>query len=106
MTWWGSCRLREVEVTYGTAPAVKIAHLAVQPSLVGLLFGRLWPLSFTANLYGGTLSGTVTSDASGHSVQIAAERLDLRVLPLSGITKGGEVQGLLSGEGKVQGNGG
>ena len=105
MTWWGSCRLREVEMTYGTGPAVKIAHLAVQPSLVGLMLGRLWPLSFTAKLYGGTLSGTVTLDASGHSVQVAAQRLDLRVLPLSGITKGGEVQGLLSGEGEVRGNG-
>ena len=104
ITWWGSCRLREVEVVYGTSPAVKIAYLAVRPSLVGLMVGRLWPLSFTANLYGGTLSGTVTSDASGHSVQIAAQRLDLHMLPLPGINKGGEVQGLLSGEGEVRGN--
>lgn len=104
MTWWGSCRLREVEVTYGTAPAVKIAYLAVRPSLVGLMFGRLWPLSFSAHLYGGTLNGTVTADASGHSVQIAAQRLDLHMLPLPKINKGGEVQGQLSGEGEVRGN--
>jgi len=104
LTWWGSCRLREVEVAYGTAPVVKIAHLAVRPSLLGLMFGRPWPLSFTANLYGGTLSGSVTSDASGQSVQVTAQRLDLRMLPFPGMAKGGEVQGLLSGEGEVRGN--
>ena len=104
MTWWGSCQLREVEVTYGTAPAVKIVDLAVRPSLVGLIFGRLWPLSFSAHLYGGTLNGTVTADASGHRLQIAAQRLDLHVLPLPKLNKGGEVQGRLSGEGEVRGN--
>ena len=105
LTWWGSCRLREVEVVYGTSPVVKIAQLAVRPSLLGLILGRPWPLSFTANLSGGTLSGSVTSDASEQSVQITAQRLDLRLLPFPGMAKGGEVQGLLSGEGEVRGNG-
>ena len=104
LTWWGSCRLREVEVAYGTAPVVKIARMTVQPSLIGLMFGRPWPLSFTAALFGGTVSGSVTSDASEQSMQLTAQRLDLRLLPFSGIAKGSEVQGLLSGEGEVRGN--
>jgi type II secretion system protein N len=104
LTWWGSCRLREVEVATGTAPVVKIAYLTIRPSLIGLMFGRPWPLSFTANLYGGTLSGSVTLDASEQSVRMTAQHLDLRLLPLPGINKGGEVHGLLSGEGEVRGN--
>lgn len=105
LAWWGGCRLRDVEVaSSGIAPIVKIAHLTVQPSLVGLLFGRPWPLSLTADLYGGTLSGSVTSEASEQNAHLAIQRLDLRLLPLPGINKGGEVQGLLSGEGEVRGN--
>lgn len=104
LTWWGSCRLREVEVAHGTAPVVKIARLTVQPSLLGLLFGRPWPLSFTADLYGGTVSGSVTTEGAEHSLQLAVQRLDLGRLPIPGMTKGAGVQGLLSGEGEVRGN--
>lgn len=105
LTWWGRCRLREVKVAYKTSPAVNMAQLTMQPSLVGLLFGRPWPLAFTASLFGGTVRGSMTVDASGHRVQVAAQRLDLRMLPLTGIIKTGEIQGLLSGEGEVRGNG-
>lgn len=104
LTWWGGCRLREVEVAYGTVSTVKIAQITLQPSLLGLIVGRPWPLSFTANLYGGTLSGNMASDAFGQSVRVTAQRLDLRLLPLPGMDKGGEVQGMLSGEGEMHGH--
>jgi type II secretion system protein N len=80
-----------------------MAQVTLQPSLLGLIVGHPWPLSFTANLYDGTLSGDVTADASGQTIHVTAQRLDLRLLPLPGMDKGGEVQGILSGEGEVQG---
>lgn len=105
LTWWGGCRLREVKVAYKTAPTVHIAQLTMQPSLVGLLVGRPWPLAFTASLFGGSVTGSITSDASGLGVRVAAQRLDLRMLSLTGISKTGEMQGMLNGEGEVRGNG-
>ena len=65
---------------------------------------RSWPLAFTADLYGGTLSGTVSSDVDGQKVQFAAHRFDLGLLPLRGTGNAGGVQGSLSGEGEVEGH--
>ena len=103
LTWRGGCRLREVEVTYGTAPTVRMTRVTLRPSLLGLIVGRPWPLGFTADLYGGTLSGNVTADASGQRIGVTARRLDLRLLPMPGMDKGGEVRGILSGEGEMRG---
>ena len=105
LTWWGGCRLSDVVVESSSGPAVRIAHVTLQPSLLGLIVGRPWPLTFTAHLYGGTLSGTVSLDTDGQKVQFTAHRLDLSLLPLPETVAAGEVQGSLSGEGTIEGNG-
>jgi type II secretion system protein N len=44
-------------------------------------------------------------DTDGQKVQFAAHRLDLSLLPLSGTVNASGVQGSLSGEGEIEGNG-
>jgi len=104
LTWWGGCRLYDVVVENSTGPAVRMTHVTLQPSLLGLTVGRPWPLTFTAHLYGGTLNGTVSSDADGQRIQFVVHEFALSLLPLPGAVTVDGVQGSLSGEGEVEGN--
>ena len=104
LTWRGGCRLHAVVIKNGPGPAVRMTNVTVHPSLLGLIIGRPWPLTFTVDLYGGTLNGTVSLDADGQKVQFVAHRLELGLLPLPEAVTAGEVQGNLSGEGEVEGN--
>lgn len=104
LTWRGGCQLHDVVVANNTGPALRISHVTLHPSLLGLIIGRPWPLTFTAHLYGGTLKGTVSFNAHGQRVQVTAQRVDLSLLPMPEIVSANGIQGHFSGEGEVEGD--
>ena len=57
LTWRGTGVVQDVtiEQTETNLPPLRVNRLTVQPSWLGLLFGRPFPLTFQADLYGGTI---------------------------------------------------
>ena len=105
-TWRGACVLRDVVIEGLTPnlPTLKVARLSVQPSLLGLLVGRFFPLAFSADLYDGTVSGTVVSASGRMNTQLAVRHLALGLLPLPPSWGRGGITGSLTGDGDFKGD--
>lgn len=88
--------------TKGTA--LRLSRLTLRPSLIGLLYNQPLPLTFSADLYGGTVSGTVRQEAAGVDVQFALRRIGLDLLPFPAPWGQGRVTGSVAVDGELQGN--
>jgi len=106
LSWRGAGVVRDVTIEQMDTnfPAFKLNRLTVQPSWLGLLFGRPLPLAFQAELYGGTISGTIDQSTDGLKTNLAVQRLNLALLPLPLPGKTGGLKGLLTGSGDVNGD--
>lgn len=105
LTWRGASVLRNVtiEPTDTNLPTLKLSRLSVHPSWFGLVFGRPLPLSFEAELYGGTLGGTVAQSAEGFTARFIVQRLNLSLMPVPPSGKPGGIKGFLTGSGEMTG---
>ena len=92
----------ESPLTRGTA--LRLSRLTLRPSLIGLLSSQLLPLTFSADLYGGTCSGTVRQEAVGVGVHFALQQMRLDLLPVPAPWRQGQVAGSLTADGEFQGN--
>jgi type II secretion system protein N len=106
LTWRGTGVIRDVtiEQTETDWPPIRLSRLAVRPSWLGLLIGRLLPLTFQANLYGGTIEGTLAQQPDGFTTHLTIQRLNLSLLPVPPPAKPGGVQGFLTGSADLSGD--
>jgi len=106
LTWWGACVFRDVAIENLSPgfPALKLVRLRVHPSLLGLLIGRSFPLTFSADLYEGTASGTIARGTEGLTIQLSVRRVALGSLPLPLPWGQGSIVGSLTGDGDFHGN--
>jgi type II secretion system protein N len=105
-TWGRGWVLRDLTLVNSATglPSLQLARLTVRPSLVGLVYGQPLPLTFSANLYGGTVDGTVQQEANGFAVRFNLCRLALEQWPLPAPWGQGRVAGNLTANGTLQGN--
>ncbi|MGE0820788.1 MAG: type II secretion system protein GspN [Candidatus Binatia bacterium] len=106
LTWLGACVVRDVTVEQSNpqVPTLNISRLSVRPSWLGLFWGRAFPMSFHADLYGGTARGTVDTAEKGLTTRVALQKIDLSQLPLGAAIRTGTVQGTIEGTGEVSGD--
>ena len=106
-TWRAKCILHDLTLedpSWGVA-AVQLSRLVLQPSLLGLLFSsNPWPLTFSAELYGGALDGTVRQVVGGMSAQFALRHVALEHWPLPAPWGQGGVAGSITADGDFLGN--
>ena len=104
--WRGAVIVRSVTIEHldSYVPPLKLTQLTLQPSWLRLLFGHPLPLAFQADLYGGTLGGTITHGVEGFKGSFFVQRLNLALLPTPAPGKPGSLKGLLTGSGNVQGD--
>jgi type II secretion system protein N len=106
LTWRGTGIVHDVtiEQTEANLPALKLNRLTVQPSWLGLIFGRPFPLTFQANLYGGTIEGTVAQQTEGLKTHLTVQHLNLSLLPVLPPGKPGGLKGFLTGSADLSGD--
>lgn len=106
LTWRGTGVVQDVtiEQTETNLPPLKLNRLTVQPSWLGLLFGRPFPLTFQASLYGGTIEGTIAQQREGLKTHFTVQRLNLSLLPLPPPGKPGGIKGFLTGNADLSGD--
>ena len=106
LNWHGAGVVHDMTIEQADTnlPAFRLNRLTVQPSWLGLLFGRPLPLAFQADLYGGTISGTVKQSTEGLKTHLVVQRLNLALLPLPLPGKPGGLKGFLTGSGDVSGD--
>jgi type II secretion system protein N len=106
LTWRGTGVAHDVtiEQTETNFPALKLNHLTVQPSWLSLLFGRPFPLTFQANLYGGTIEGTVEQQTAGLETHLTVQHVNLSMLPVPPPGKPGGLKGFLTGSVDLSGD--
>jgi type II secretion system protein N len=106
LTWRGGCVLRDVTIETAAlrATPVQLTRLSVQPALSGLFLGQPFPLVLTADLYGGTLTGSLWRQGIEHGVHFALHQLVLGLLPLPAPWGQGRVTGQVTADGDIQGN--
>ena len=106
-TWLGGCVLRDLR--FESPPlgvtGVQLSRLTLQPSLIGLLFSsQPWPLTFSAELYGGACAGTVRQVVGGISTQLALHHIALDQWPFPAPWGQGRVAGSVTAAGDLLGN--
>ena len=84
---------------------LRFTELSLNPSLIGLLWGRPFPLAIDAALYGGTLSGVLEYQADLFDMTFALRQLDLFRLPFPDPWGQGRLSGRMTTEGRLQGSG-
>lgn len=105
-TWWYGWVLREVTIDGlpSGLTAVQLARLNVRPSLTSFFRTPPLPVTFSADLYEGTLSGSVLPHPEGIALQLALRDLRLEQFPLPAPWKQGGISGRLTADGTVQGD--
>lgn len=105
-TWWHGWVLRDL--TIDGLPtgltAVQLARVTVRPSLMSFFRTPPLPVTFSADLYDGTLSGSVLPRPEGIALQFALRDLRLEHFPLPAPWKRGGISGRLTADGTVQGD--
>lgn len=81
---------------------LRLSRLTLQPTLTGLLSNQPFPLTFSAEVFGGTVKGTLRRNASGFAAEFALHQLALDRWPF--LVSWGQVAGHVSAEGRFQGN--
>lgn len=106
LNWHGAGVVHDMTIkrTDANLPPFKLNRLTVQPSWLGLLFGHPLPLSFQADVYGGTISGTVEQSTEGLRTNLVVQRVDLALFPLPSSGKPERLKGFLTGSGDVRGD--
>lgn len=106
LNWRGTAVVRDVTIEQQETglPPLKVTRLVVHPSWLGLLFGRLLPLAFQADVYGGTINGTVEYSQSGVKTTLTVQQLNLALLPVPATGKSTGLKGYLTGTGEVSGD--
>jgi len=105
-TWWEGWVFRDltIERPRTKVSSVQLSRFAVRPSLLGLWRRPPLPLTFSANVYGGTLSGSIHRTATGLDTQFAVQNIVVEQAPLPPPWGQGGVSGNLTVEGAFQGN--
>lgn len=105
-TWWEGWVLRDltVESPVPSLTTVQFSRLALRPSLFGLFRKSRLPFTFSADLYGGTLTGRVGQAAGGVDVQLALHQLALERWPFPPPWGQGKVAGKLTADGAFHGD--
>ena len=99
---------QELEVKSATGARIvplRFTELSLNPSLIGLLWGRPFPLAIDAALYAGTLSGVMEYEADTFGVEFSLRQLDLFRIPFPDPWGQGRLSGHMTIEGRLQGNG-
>lgn len=106
LTWHGTGIVQDVTIEQNETnlPPLKLNQLTVQPSWLGLFFGRPFPLTFQANLYGGTIEGTIAQQAEGFKTHLTVQRLNLSLLPVPSPGKPGGIKGIITGSADLSGD--
>lgn len=106
-TWLAGCVLRDLSLEslpLGVT-GVRLSRLTLQPSVVGLLVSsRPWPLTFSAELYGGAFDGTLRQVVGGMSAQLALHHITLDQWPFPAPWGQGRVAGSVTADGDLLGN--
>lgn len=105
-TWREGWILRDltVESPMTKLNIVQLSRFTLRPSLLGLWRRPPLPLTFSADGYGGTLSGSVHKAATGADTQLAVRNLALEQSPLPAPWGQGGIAGTLTADGAFQGN--
>jgi type II secretion system protein N len=106
LTWGGTAVMRDVTIEHRGVnfPALKVTRLSLRPSWLGSLFARPFPATFQADLYGGTVGGTVEQRQEGFKTKFTAQRLNLALLPVPTTGNPGGLKGFLTGSGDISGD--
>lgn len=106
LTWGGAAIVRDVtlEKQDTNLPLLKLTRLAVRPSWLRLPFGQPLPLAFQADLYDGTVDGTVEQSQEGVRTKLTMQRLNLARFPAPTTGKLGGLKGFLTGSSDVSGD--
>lgn len=87
----------------GSLLPLHLTRLALSPSLLGLVRGQPFPLTFSAILYGGAASGTLYQEDTEFRVQFVLEQLGLAQWPFPAPWGQGRIAGNVSADGTLQG---
>jgi type II secretion system protein N len=103
-SWSQGWTLRDLTIEKtGVLPPVRLSRATLSPSLFGLLRARSFPLTFSANLYGGTGHGTIERKGTTVSIQFGVDQMALDQWPFPAPGGQGKIAGTLTAEGTVQG---
>ncbi len=87
-----------------TLPLLSAARVAASPSILGLLHGQPFPLGVRADLYGGTVDGTVDLRPDGFAVRTALANVDVGRYAGLRLFMEGTLQGRVDGSIELAGN--
>ena len=103
-SWVHGWTLEDLSIKNATmAEPLQFSSLALRPSLLGLLHGQPFPLTFAARLYGGAATGTVQQEEEGFALQFTLDHLALAQAPFPAPWGQGRLSGTLALNGTVQG---
>jgi type II secretion system protein N len=102
-SWLQGWTLKDLSIERSGMAPLRISRLTLSPSFFGLLYGQPFPLTYSANLYGGTAEGTLQREAAAWRVQFSVNQLALEQLPFPAPWGQGRVTGNATLSGTVQG---
>ena len=85
-------------------PLLSTSRLHAAPSLLGLIRGRPFPLTLSADLYGGSLDATLDLDPEAYDVHAKIGALDVGRYASLGLFLDGTLQGHVNGSVELAGN--
>lgn len=104
-TWSRGWSLEDIAIDTPATASVQLTRLTLQPSLIGLLYGQLFPLTLSARLYGGAAHGTLAQTGDMVDIRFTLDELALAQLPLPDPWSQGQFAGNLTLNGVLHGEG-
>ena len=103
-TWRQGWTLDDLSIQRATmVEPLRFSSLALHPSFFGLLHGQPFPLTFSAQLYGGVASGTIQQEEERFALQFTLDHLALAQAPFPAQWGRERFSGNLALSGAVQG---
>jgi type II secretion system protein N len=104
-TWGRGWILDDIVLDKTAATPLQLTRLTLRPSLLRLLYGQPFPLTFSAQLYGGDAQGTLWRTGSTFDVRFTLDQLSLAQWPFPDPWRQGRISGALTLNGALQGEG-
>jgi type II secretion system protein N len=104
-TWGQGWILNDITLDKTATTPIQLTRLTLRPSLLRLLYGQPFPLTFSARLYGGDAQGTLQQTGSTFDIRFTLDQLSLAQWPFSNPWGQGRISGTLTLNGALQGEG-
>lgn len=102
-SWLQGWTLQNLSIERSEMAPLRISRLTLSPSFFGLLYGQPFPLTYSADLYGGTASGTLQREETAWRAQFSITQLALEQWPFPAPWGQGRVTGNVTLAGTAQG---